>query len=385
MQRQLTLMCFAIASFILPAVVAAQDYTIDPMSNEKITNLWDPADIIFKPGLPPIRVACRQNLGLMPGGNIDAFSYGVDPVLTENPLATSVICFSVTRQSTGVLSTVVDTQAMISGNGAAGDQFVLRINGAGIVQGRTLRSDATAHGLTPRPNGAGPMESELDGHSNMRMMPIPGRKASPGIAFSVDQPTAMTEGVHQADILYRDPAIIAPPPPPGCFINPPAAYRIFATRAQLGLLEGDNINALAMWDINAPGTLSTGDVIYVSLDTGSTTLTNLGAKPSSMIRVFPTPIMEVITPEDFGLKDSDDIDALTLGDPEPCFGDVNWDGEIDINDVAPFATALADQLAFVTANPTCSTEPADMTGDWQLDGSDLDAFIQAVLLGETCD
>jgi len=369
--------CIVLSLFFVSRANAA-DYSIDPISAETVTNAWAPGDIIFAPGFPVLRIACRADLGLPAAANVDGFSYGIDPPLALGPDAISIITYSVTRADVGIAGLVVNTQ--VTGNGAAGDKYRLRINNAGVVLGRGLRSDAPTHGLTTLPN-----ESELDGLSNIMVMPIPSVTGAAGIAFTVDRPTATAIGVSPADILYRAPVIIAPPPPPGCIISAASTYAIYATQTALGLAPNDNIDALAMWDTITPGTLNSGDFIYVSLDPASPTLAAIGASPASMIQVYPGPPTEVVTPDKFALLPTDDIDALTLGDPEVCYGDIDRDRDVDIDDVGPFVSILLDQLAHITANPTHAIQAADMNGDWRIDGHDIHLFTQAVLQGDACD
>ena len=382
-KRRIARICGAVLLAICP-ITAAQDFTIDPLSPEITSNLWGPGDMIFDPGVPPIRTACQTNLGLPATANVDGFTYGMDIPLTVNPAARSIITFSVTRLSKGVAGSLVDTQAF--GNGAAGDSFKLTIDGAGNVLARTLRADAPTTGLTPllAPFPPALPESENDGHSNMIVMTIPGFSAIPGAWFTVDRPTAAAIGAGPADILYRAGVIIAAPPPPACITTAASVYSTYATAADLGLMAGDNIDALAMRDITTPGMLNTGDVVYVSLDPMSPTLAAIGASPASMIQVFPGPPTEVITPAQFDLLPTDDIDALTLGDPEPCLGDINWDGFIDGRDIGPFLQILQDQLEFAINNPDCPVIAADLNQDFQIDLFDLNAFIDQLMQGQPC-
>ncbi len=96
---------------------------------------------------------------------------------------------------------------------------------------------------------------------------------------------------------------------------------MFATAAVLGLVVGDDIDALIVRDSLPTGVLERGDVIYVSLTPGSPTLGTLGASAASVIEVYPAAAPVVIfTPFALGLLAGDDVDGLTAIDPggEPC-------------------------------------------------------------------
>jgi len=54
--------------------------------------------------------------------------------------------------------------------------------------------------------------------------------------------------------------------------------------------------------------------------------------------------------------------------------DLNCDGTVDLGDVAPFAEAVADQASFRAGSPGCDPMNADLNGDGQLDGRDIQAF-----------
>lgn len=62
-------------------------------------------------------------------------------------------------------------------------------------------------------------------------------------------------------------------------------------------------------------------------------------------------------------------------------GDMNCDGDVDASDVVPFAIALLDRADYVINYPGCMRINADMNGDQQVDGADIQAFLDT-LIGE---
>ena len=60
-------------------------------------------------------------------------------------------------------------------------------------------------------------------------------------------------------------------------------------------------------------------------------------------------------------------------------GDVNCDGAVDANDIAPFVLALIDPDAYAAAYPNCDINRADLNSDGLINGLDTQALVDAVL------
>ncbi|HRW53784.1 MAG TPA: hypothetical protein P5081_12940 [Phycisphaerae bacterium] len=71
-----------------------------------------------------------------------------------------------------------------------------------------------------------------------------------------------------------------------------------------------------------------------------------------------------------------DIGEVTTTNP---LGDMNCDGVVDLNDIAPFTLALADPAAYASAFPNCDINNGDMSQDGLVDSQDIAGFIAAVL------
>jgi len=65
--------------------------------------------------------------------------------------------------------------------------------------------------------------------------------------------------------------------------------------------------------------------------------------------------------------------------PPAVAGDLNCDGQLDFNDVAPFALALVDPAAYEAQYPACDRMRADMSTDGAIDGHDVPPMVTALL------
>lgn len=281
-----SLACLTLVA-LLVAAAAAQDFGVDRLSPEVPART--PSDIYNPPGTAPIVVASQ--LGLNPGDEVDAMSYGHDQITPLGPINFVTILYSVTRGTQGLRggaapgAGTVNRQVM--SNGAAGDRFFLRAVGTpffGMVPiARGLQSDAPMHNLTPLPN-----QSDLD-----QMSRSTSSLAQP-VYFSVDPTTAAARGWQPADILRVTPVPLGSPPP---------TPTVWATAAQLGLT-GLDINALALRNRGDHDALDAGDVVWVSLS----------GRPT-VLQVWPPPQAVVFTAANLALLPTDDLNALTGWDP----------------------------------------------------------------------
>jgi len=60
-------------------------------------------------------------------------------------------------------------------------------------------------------------------------------------------------------------------------------------------------------------------------------------------------------------------------------GDLNCDNVLNPDDIAPFALALSDPVAYAASFPGCDISQADMNEDGNIDGLDIGAFTEAIL------
>lgn len=60
-------------------------------------------------------------------------------------------------------------------------------------------------------------------------------------------------------------------------------------------------------------------------------------------------------------------------------GDMNCDGVVDFDDVAPFALSLADAAAYGVAQPGCDIDHADLDQNSVIDGGDIAGFVELLV------
>jgi hypothetical protein len=257
-----------------------------------------------------------------PGIEVDAISYGrtgapvMEIFFSVAPGAIGVPGTAVSGEGTGfsgVPLTVADegTDVFYS----TGTGFNLQVwDGNGVVAfPPTPGSPSPPLGLIepPAPGAPGVFDN-VDG-LDMRLGPVVLPMLGPSIFWSVDVATAVGAppyvglGATAADIFWS-PAI------PGYS----AAPVMYAPAAMIGLLLGDNIDALVYFEDGIGGP-SPGDIILFSLAPGSPTLAALGgASPADILVTSPGMLAPgfYLPAGALGLTPMDNIDALDII-PEP--------------------------------------------------------------------
>ena len=248
--------------------------------------LNDPAPVIAVPGV---------------AFEVDAFSYGRNLPFGPNPLT---YYFSVDRVSVGALGTAVNGEAAFGDQAAdiyvstgAGTNFQFRDGDGFLANPATPGAPAPPLGL-------------------LEPVPLPGdnvdgldlRNIGPMVYWSVDPATAAAYGAgfSAADIFMA-------PTAPG-YSGAPALY---ANAALLGLLVGDDIDAMVYFEDGTPGATA-GDLILFSLAPGSPTLAALGSNAADILATSPTGAPGIFLPAiQLGLVPGDDnLNALDVI-PEP--------------------------------------------------------------------
>ena len=273
----------------------ADDFSVDRASPDPAGS--SPSDIHDRAGASILVKA--TDLGVDVADDIDAFSYGEDEIEPFGPNFYVSIIYSVSPQTVGGTGGIGPgrgaVRAQAAGNGAAGDKFYLKAVWAGPTIGmfpisRGLLSDGPMHNLPDR-------VSDIDGLSR------PAGKVDGPIFFSVDPQGAVGQNWHPADILV---------------VIPGGTPQVWATRAQLGLAQGDNIDALAIANGSDPS-LGPGDVIYVSLDQNSPSRTTNTASnfDEAVYQIYPGPMQMIFSAEILNLNSdpTEEMDAMTGFDP----------------------------------------------------------------------
>jgi hypothetical protein len=160
---------------------------------------------------------------------------------------------------------------------------------------------------------------------------------------------------------------------------------IFATREELGLTSGDDIDALVVFDADDDGIFSPGDSVVLSLRRGSTSLGagglyHDGSEACAFLLHKDSTgtdwLSRLATYEQLGLgfgleAPYADIDALVLA----CPGDLNGDGEVGLAD-------LAELLANYGTTTGALYADGDLDGDGDVALADLAELLAHY--GETC-
>ncbi len=325
---------------------------------------------------PFVRIAC-PGLGLTgcgaegaPRDDIDALSFG-------NDLAANVSYFSVGPTADGMPGTAVAEQRacppaepglspeaesdVFSSTGDGTNQLTLDGNGPigacaaafplGLVESISARPNLNA--LT-QPH-ADVVDANHDG--------VPERS----VYFSLDgaSPSLPAYGVLAADVLVTSAGA------------PPAAY---ATAGALGLLPGDDIDALCLHESGDGTYRATEDHVVFSLTAGSPTLAAIGAGPGDLLwpatpaGVARTPPTVALAASSLGLMTGDDVVAASCSDAltsRPASGDVNCDGQTNSID----ATLVLQYHAGLLANVACA-ENADVDENGTVNSIDATVILQ---------
>ena len=220
------------------------------------------------------------------------------------------------------------------------------------------------------------------------------------IYFSLDAASpSLGGGFTESDILVSPPGV--------------AGFGLFAARGQIGLGVGDELDALAVWDMDhdlvaTPGTdyalfslapispslwgLDGGPGVAGADDDGLNGVDDLGevgladdASPADIwVTDFTGAYTLYLAAATIGMLDTDNVDAL---DVEPYSqpqiddtvalmpGDLNCDGLINNGDIDPFVLALTNPYGYEAAYPDCDVNLADINGDGFINNGDIDGFV----------
>jgi hypothetical protein len=316
--------------------------------------------------LPPPGFATKGTLGMVPGDNMDALSFGMD--------GGNVLLFSVDPEAVGLPGTAVDFHASLSpfaaalpgpprvpdnlggdpGHEAAGDIYASRafpyfgprpplvnltnVPEVGLGSNRLVYDENLLGLQAPAQNHShptppfGPPEDDVDALEMDDARRVDDGNPYDGIPdngkyvfFSLDATSATviaptpdpfpgtstdpdtTNGVTADDILVSS--------PPG---QQPFNFAIYARGIEdMGLQPGDDLDALCLWDNNPNGTgppdgiLNTEDEALFSLAAGSPSLG--GRSPGDVfLTKFDGQFTLYTSAASLGLNDFDDLNALDI-------------------------------------------------------------------------
>jgi len=361
-----------------------------PLGGAPFTGPFAPTPGAPAPWPPP--PGALGTFGLLSADNVDALSYGRD--------GGKILLFSVNTAALGLNGTAVYFEANVAppsgapispfppsngggdpGQEAAGDIFrSARFSNFGAYGGQTLNPapygsnaleiDEVLLGLQAPAGtwalGLGIGEDDLDAleaedasaiDSDGDGIPNPGTHAYFSLDFAsvqvvngIADPFPGVATGPDPDGVTADDILISPVPGPA---GPVFRYAIFARGVlDIGLLPGDDLDALVLSDIDPVGSLNPGDEILFSLAGGSPSLV-AGANPLMPAGVLSPgdvyrkrfgapPILYYARAVDLGLLDSDELDALDIGQ---CFGSCSDDFDSDndgINDLCDLCRTVPD-------------------------------------------
>ncbi len=367
----------------------------------------DPGDILSLDGEGPGPLINREDLGLMsPDDDLDGLSAGNFGFPSQ---ATFMLMFSVSRATVGAVPphsflvlqkvpyNVMDQAAR---GHAAGDQFMSTqlfsrsgVSGGGDPANNSLSRNnynegGTSFGAMPETHAFDHVNgSEQDGVNAFARLSIEAEGGAINVYFTVssDSPS-----------LASLPGYLRPSGAHVFFNAAPGATptTLYAQYSQLGLVQGDDIDALIVFDLNEDGLFNLSDQVIFSLAPGSPSLyTILGAS-----LVGPAADVYTVSPGlspslfaaalDLGLGAASDnltaLDTTYCASPLDCAttfgirtlaGDTNCDDFVDFDDIDAFVLALTGQPAYEAAYPYCHWLNGDCDGDGDVDFDDIDVFV----------
>ena len=277
-----------------------------PVSFAEVMSLVPPGGGCDVAGVGPVLEVMPISLGLGAMDNVDGLSANT----LTSPNLTYHLIFSVDRASVGVAGTPVNNSAV--NNQAAADLYRTPLTGGspvgamtacapiGIPTPQALHRNQAAFNLIPTLGAgafsAGPQD-DVDG-IEMDVLDFTGDDINDvPVYFSLDaaSPALFASG---ADI-YFVPAGGGP-------------FFIFSFPPQMGLLAGDEIDSLVMWDRGAIGAANPGvDMALFSLAPGSPSLG--GASPAALfVTDFNFAFCPFTSAGQLGLLGTDDVDGLDV-------------------------------------------------------------------------
>ena len=345
------------------------------------------SDLIFTPTSGgPAGVGGGPGMGLSDKDDIDGISDDDDD-------GDWVPCYSVDSMSTGTPGTLrgplpgfnVFHQSLR--NQAAGDIFIGteaydRALGElpppislGVFQNELVVNQSPLYpndlGLLPviSPPDAAPPGTPLD-ETNAETVLDPSAPPALFLSLSATSPSIVSlGGTSGADVFFDND------------VTTPGGEAVYAQAVDLGLLPGDDINGLVVFDDDDDQVYSGTDSVFFTLAPGSPTLGLLGASSADVLVSTGGVIGPFAFHPNLGLLPGDNIDALAF-DPliedsvletirnKNCPGDLNKDDSVSVGDFFFFVAA------FALGDPT-----ADVNRDGVVDVLDFFVFLAAFAKG----
>ncbi|HWN44752.1 MAG TPA: hypothetical protein VNW71_21190 [Thermoanaerobaculia bacterium] len=280
-----------------------------PVSPAQVFNLVPPGggcDVAA--GVGPVLEVMPPAMGLVPMDNIDGLSANT---LTPETLSYYLV-FSGNRASAGVAGTPYSFEA--ANTQAASDLWRTLITSASPAAAMA----ACAPVVVPAPHFL---------HRNQTGFNL-GRTAAPGIAVAPPQDNIDAveldvldftgDDIHDVPAYFSldaaSPSLVASGA--DIYFSPAGsgAFFLFSVPGQIGLMAGDNIDSLVMWDRAGIGVSNpVFDFVLFSLAPGSPTLAAIGGSPADIFVSDFTGMFCLFTPAvQLGLLGTDNVDGLDV-------------------------------------------------------------------------
>lgn len=374
---------------ISAAALADQPHALQPLPTPYFTiDLASPSiggvnnlhadDILQKPG-PMVAIPnTGMNLG-RPGDELDGLSGSRSDVPTTQPFA---ILFSVDRATVGsvgpdpaivAMGYPYNVQQQAGLGQAAGDLFMTTgvFDRSGPIAGFRALGNNTK---VINQGDAGGIDFQLDPDISPDDPAVPPIDELDGVAYFPPVSFRTAPASLYFSVSNTSPSLAFLPPAPGGASGASIFFDanpmlgggevLYAFGNAMGLLPGDDIDAMIVFDQDTNGVFVPGvDQIIFSLSRNSPTVVNLGFSAADLFTwngLGPRTVFAHAA--DLGLLASDDVDALEL---------------LVTNDITQ---SIHDHAIFRTA-PACATCAGDVSGNNRVDGADIEAFVGCLVNG----
>lgn len=345
-----TLIALVLATAVLAALPAGASPPPDPISIDAHSpsillcqNPKNAADIYGEvtapigqgcdvaPAVGPVLHVAAGTYGLTAGDEQDGHSNG-ERTAPDEPVA---VYFSGDRASQGVPGT---HYAIEENNGqAAGDRYVTfgftAVGPGGAISGGACNPPTTIVQTIPGPrNQLSLNQDQFNLIPSLRPSNLNRRRILDNAdALEITLFDLDGDRVHDTGVYFTvdkmGPSFAGQPS--DIFVTPPGSSTpvVFATAAQLGLTNRDNVDAIAVWDVHFDGKADPGeDFILFSLDRGSPSLAGRSAA-DLFVSDFNGFFCLYLPAREIGMERCDNVDAVDVEDEIEIFEDPPFEAE----------------------------------------------------------
>ena len=305
------------AAVLLAALPAGAGVSIDRTSPSiAICGFPNPAQVfsLVPPtggcdaGGAPVLEVVAASFGLVGNDNVDGLSTNT----FTSPTLTYSLLFSTDRASVGQAATPFAAEA--ANNQAASDLWQTNLTGNSPVAGMA----GCVPFVVPPPHF---LHRNQTDYNLIRTAPAGAAVAAPQDnidAVEMDVLDITGDNVHDFDAYFSldaaSPSLVGSAADIYVSLAGSGVFGVFSVPAQIGLVGGDNLDALVMWDRGVLGAPDpTLDFALFSLAPGSPTLAAFGLSPAMIfVTDFNGTFCPFVGPGQLGLQLADNIDGLDV-------------------------------------------------------------------------